>query len=637
MRVYELAKQLHLDSKELVEKLKELKFPVKNHMSAVDKETAELIKQELASLEEKKIQENILEVDFPITVKDFSVKLGTKPSILLQMMLKKGKMFNINQNIDEKFAGDIAKEFGFSLQKKILIEETILSQKTNDTGQLVPRPPVVTLMGHIDHGKTSVLDYIRKTKVAERESGGITQHIGAYQVAHANGKITFLDTPGHETFTAMRSRGAQVTDIVIIIVAADEGVKPQTVEAIDHARQAGVCIMVAINKIDKPNANIDLVKQQLSKLDLAPEEWGGKTITVSVSAKTGQGISELLDMVLLEASMLELKADPVRSALGIVIEARLSAGKGPLVVGLVQQGTLKLGDIVVCGDSYGKVRALVSDLGQRTEQAGPSTPVEILGIADVPESGDKFFVVPSEKEALEIVERRKKKPGVSLEKNHMKLEDLYNQMKAGDVKQLKLIIKSDVFGTLEAIDTTLAKIQIEEIKIEIIHKGVGDINTSDVLLADASDAIVVGFKVGLDAKVKDLAKEKNIQIQRYEIIYELFNDIKAAVEGMLKPTIKRVFMGRAQVRKVFTLSKAGIIAGCMVEKGKISRSCFADVSREGSVIFQGKIQSLKRFKDDVREVAQGFECGISVGLDSIQEGDIIDVFTEETVARRISS
>ncbi|MCM8787877.1 MAG: translation initiation factor IF-2 [Candidatus Omnitrophica bacterium] len=632
MRIYELAKKIGIDTKELIEKLQNLNFPVKSHMSVIDEETAEIITHEIESLKKKEIEQNVVEVDFPITVKELAVKLNIKPSELLSKFLKEGKFYTINQNLDEKTAKDIAYQYKINLVRKLTIEEKILKQQPI---QLVKRPPVVTLMGHIDHGKTSLLDYIRKSKIAEKEAGGITQHIGAYQVKLPKGTITFLDTPGHEAFTAMRARGANVTDIVVLVVAADEGVKPQTEEAIDHAKVASIPIIVAINKIDKPTANPDMVKQQLSKLGLVPEDWGGKTITVNVSAKTGKGVDELLELILLQAEVMELKADIKRPAIGVVIDVKLSKGAGPLATVLIQEGVLRVGDFCVCGLYCGRIRSMRNDRAELLERAYPSDAVEISGLNGLPNPADKLLVVENEKDAHQIIERRKEeeeKRKISSPR-HFKLEDL--NKKITQEKKLSIILKADVAGTLEAVEEALKKISTEEVEVNIVHRGVGTINTSDVLLADVTDAIIVGFKVSADASSKDLAKQKGIEIRIYQIVYELLDDIKAALEGLLAPQIKRVFYGRAKVKVVFKLSKAGTVAGCIVEKGKIVRGLSCCITRDGKIIFEGKILSLKRFKDDVKEVTEGLECGINVGWDDIKEEDVIDVFGEEIISRRL--
>ncbi len=635
MRIYVLAKELGMDSKELIEKLKELNFPVKSHMSSVDKETAEIIKHEIEELKRKEIESNVIEVDFPISVKDLAVKLNKKPSEILKFLMGKGKFVTINHNLNEEIASLVAYSYKVTLKKKPTYEETVFKKDKKENMQ--KRAPVVTLMGHIDHGKTSILDYIRRSKIVDKEAGGITQHIGAYRISFKNGEITFLDTPGHEAFTAMRARGANVTDMVILVVAADEGIKPQTVEAIDHARASGVPIIVAINKIDKPNANIDMVKQQLSKYDLVPEDWGGKTVTVGVSAKTGEGIDELLEMILLQAELMELKASYDRPALGVVIEAKLSKGRGPVITALIQHGILKVGDICVSGLWWGKVRALYDDRGRSIEKVLPSYPVEVIGLSGVPSPGEYIFVVPNEKEARSIVDRRReeeeKKKFVP---SHIRLEDLHKKIKEENLKQLKIILKADVGGTLEAVEEALKKFSTKEVELNFVHRGVGSINYSDILLAEVSDAVVVGFKVDVDPQAKDLARKKGIEIRVYQIVYELINDVKQALEGLLSPRFKKVFVGRARVEKVFKLSKAGVIAGCIVEKGKVIRSYACELIRDNNVIVRSKVTSLKRFKDDVREVSEGMECGIGIDYRDIKEGDYIDVFVEERIERKLS-
>lgn len=634
MRIYELAKKLGVDAKELIVKLKSMNFPVKSHMSVIDEDTAVIISNEVADIERKEIAGNVIEVNFPITLKDLSVKLNKKSSEILGKCIKSGKFYTINQSLDEKTASEIALQYKVTLKKKPSKEEEIIGAETKE---LKERAPIVTLMGHIDHGKTSILDYIRKSRIAAKESGGITQHIGAYQVHLDKGIITFLDTPGHETFTAMRARGATATDIVIIVVAADEGVKPQTEEAIDHAKAAGVPLMVAINKIDKPNANVDLVKQQLSKFELVPEDWGGKTITVGVSAKTGEGIDGLLELILLQAELMEIKADYGRSGVGVVIEAKLSKGKGPVSSVLIQEGRVKVGDWCVCGHYCGRARALHDDHGKNVNVVMPAFPVEVLGLNGVPKPGDRFFVVPDEKTAKEIVAKRREEEEKQrlMPIKHLKLEDLYKKVKEENLKQLKIILKADVGGTLEAVETALGKIVSVEVELVIIHKGVGTINSSDVLLAEVSDAIIVGFKVDMGSAVRELAKQKAIEVRVYQIVYELIDDVKAALEGMLAPHIKRIFLGRAKVKAVFNLSKSGIVAGCMVDKGKILRGAICQITRGSEIVHEGKVQALKRFKDDVKEVAQGFECGISTAFKEVKVDDIIDTYNEEMITRRL--
>lgn len=634
MRIYELAKQLGLDSKDLIEKLQALNFPVKSHMSVVDQETAEIIKHEVEDLTKKEIEENVVEADFPITVKELAVKLSKKPSEIMKDLIQKGKFVTINQFVDESTAKEVAYSYKINLKEKLSKEIQILERVGAE--EVKKRAPVVTLMGHIDHGKTSVLDYIRKSRITVKETGGITQHIGAYQVDCNKGKITFLDTPGHETFTAMRARGANITDIVVLVVAADEGVKPQTEEAYSHSKAAKVPIIVAINKIDKSQADIEMAKQQLSKLGLVPEDWGGDTVTVGISAKTGEGINDLLELVLLQAELMDLKADYARPAIGTVVEAQLSKGRGPLAAILVQEGKLKVGDICVCGLCWGRIKALYNDRGGLLKEAFPSLPVELLGLNGIPNPGDKFFIVPNEVTAKEIVTKRKdeqaKKKVTPMA--HMKLEDLYTKVKSEEIKQLKIILKADVGGTLEAVESALKNLSTREVELDIVHKGVGTIIPSDVLLAEVSDAIIVGFKASADTKVKETAKLKGIQIRNYQIVYELIDDIKLALEGMLTPEIRRIFIGRARVQKVFKLSR-GVIAGCVVEKGKAQRDAKLKLIRNNEVIFEGKLASLKRFKDDVREVTEGLECGLSFNYTNIEEDDCIDFFLEEMIARKL--
>ncbi len=581
-----------------------------------------------------------LELKLPITVKDLSIKLQEKPSVIIKMLMNMRMMTGINQFLDETVVAAILEKFGFKIKHALDAEGLALSlhQQDDKSQDLRLRSPIVTLMGHVDHGKTSLLDAIRKTKVAENEHGGITQHIGAYRVHLPHGDITFLDTPGHEAFTAMRARGASLTDIVILVVAADDGVMPQTREAIDHARAAGVSIIVAINKIDKPQSEPDRVKKQLAELGLNPEEWGGKTITVGVSAKTGEGIDGLLEMILLEAQMLELKANPDRPAKGVVVEAKMSKGKGPVATLLIQNGTLHLNENIVVGNCFGKIRAMFNHRGQAVTDAPPTYPVEILGLSGIPAAGETFFVIADERQAKELVQMRQEKEKQLQVKTvkRVSLEELHTQIKEGKIKELKLVIKADVQGSLEAIKDVLGKIVHEELKLEIIHEGVGNINSSDVILAVASNALVLGFNVVQDDLAKELSSKEGVDVKIYNIIYELGNDIKSALEGMLEPKLKKVFMGRVDVRKVFKLSRSGLVAGCFVSKGKIIRQASISVLRNGEVVFEGKLSNLKRFKDDVREVAEGFECGITLnGFDGMQEGDVIEAYNVEKIARTI--
>ncbi|MEW6075609.1 MAG: translation initiation factor IF-2 [Candidatus Omnitrophota bacterium] len=581
-----------------------------------------------------------LELKLPITVKDLAVKLQEKPSVLIKQLMGMRVMAGINNVLDEGTVATICAKYGCTIKKAPNQEELALSVHTEPDAaeNLKSRWPIVTLMGHVDHGKTSLLDAIRKSKVVDSEHGGITQHIGAYRVVLPHGEITFLDTPGHEAFTAMRARGAKATDIVVLVVAADDGIMPQTIEAIDHARAAGVSIIVAINKIDKPQADVDRVKKQLAQANLLSEDWGGKVITVPVSAKTGQGIDDLLEMILLEAQMLELKANPDRPAKGVVLEGKLVKNRGPVVTLLIQNGTLHLNEHLIAGNHYGKIKAMFNDHHQTVIFANPSYPVEVLGITGMPEAGEQFFVLQDEKTAKELSAKRQEQ----LRQNQLQpfkrigLEDLYSQIKEGKIKELNLIIKADAQGSLEAIIEALYKLNASEVKILIIHQGVGAINSSDVMLAVASNALILGFNVVPDDPAKVLIEKEGQDVRTYTVIYDLVNDIKAALEGMLEPKLKKVFLGKAEIKKVFKLSRHGVIAGCMVTKGKITRIAKVDIIRNGNVVFEGGLSSLKRFKDDVKEVEEGFECGMSIGgFDTIAEGDIIEAYQIEKIARKL--
>jgi len=623
----------------------EIKTQIKEKEEIYQKE---IIVPEVRETEKPAEKPKVLELEFPISLRDLAVKLQQKPSVLIKKLMDRGLFVGINQNLDENIVEDLARDFGFQIQKAKDKEESLLEihRLPDESKSLKRRPPVVTFMGHVDHGKTSLLDAIRKTKVAESEYGGITQHIGAYQIAlktklhpDREERITFLDTPGHEAFTRMRARGARITDIVVLVVAADEGVMPQTGEAIDHSREAGVPIMVAINKIDKPNIDIERVKKQLADLGLVPEEWQGNTVMVGVSAKTGQGIDELLELILLQAEMMDLKANYEKLAKGVVVESQISSEKGIMATLLVQNGTLKLNDNLVVGIHYGKVRAMFDEYGKRLSQALPSTPVKVLGLNGLPEAGDEFFVVPTEEQAKEISSLRteKKKQQQLKPVKKINLEELSLQIKEGKIKEFKVILKVDTAGSLEAIKEVLEKIKTDQISINIIHSGIGDINTSDVLLASASNAIILGFNVGYETKAKDLLLEEGVEAKVYNIIYELSNELKSVLEGMLEPKTKKVFLGRAEIRKVFRLSKAGTVAGCFVSKGRILRNAYISLLRNGKVIYEGKISSLKRFKDDVREVTEGMECGISLGeFGDIFEGDIIEAYEIQKIAPKIT-
>jgi translation initiation factor IF-2 len=613
---------------------------VKHETRPVIKPVHDIKPEPVAEIKAEFTPDKEIEIELPITLKDLAVKLQEKSSVLIKHFMGMGMMVGINQALDEEVVNKLCLKYNCAIKKALNPEETALQEhkEKDKPGALKKRSPIVTFMGHVDHGKTSLLDAIRKTKVAEGEHGGITQHIGAYRVSLPGGEITFLDTPGHEAFTAMRARGARITDIVVLVVAADDGIMPQTQEAIDHARAAGVTIIVAINKIDKPQANIDMVKKQLSQAGLTAEDWGGKTITVPVSAKTGAGIDSLLEMILLQAEIMELKANPNRPANGVVVEARMAKGRGPVATLLVQNGTLHLNQNIIVGNLYGKIRAMLNDRFQSVTAVGPASPVEILGISGIPQVGEQFFVIEDEKQAKDLVQARVEKERQQQVKSvkRVSLEDLHTQIAAGKIKELKLIIKADVQGSLEAIKDTLDKLNVSEIKIDVIHAGVGNINNSDVILAMASDALIVGFNVNSDELAKELISKEGLEVKIYNIIYELANDIKAAVEGMLDPKLKKVFLGRLEVRKMFKLSRSGLIAGCIVTKGKITRNSMVTLLRNGQVAFEGKLSSLKRFKDDVRDVSEGVECGISIGgFDQLMEGDIIEAYDIEKIARRL--
>lgn len=587
----------------------------------------------------KKEEPKVVEIDIPIMLKDLALAIQEKPAALIKRLLEQKIIANLNFSLNEELARKIASEYGYQVKRKPTEEDILFKEhELVDTGRLKPRPPIVTLMGHVDHGKTSLLDSIRKSKVAESEYGGITQHIGAYSVVLPKGIITFLDTPGHEAFTAMRARGAKVTDIVVLVVAADDGIMPQTIEAIDHAKEAGVPIVVAINKIDKPNINLDLVKKQLSELGLTPEDWGGKTITVGVSAKTGQGIDGLLEMLILEAEMLELKSDPEKLASGVVLEAKISEGRGTVATLLVENGTLRMQDAIIIGPYFAKVRAMFNEFGKTIAEAPPSTPVEILGLPGLPSSGEKFFALTDEKKAKEVAGKRK----MELREKElrpikmMSLEDLSIQIKEGKVKELKLILKADVSGSLEAINESLKKLAVTEVRLNIIHQGIGAINVSDIILAEASGAIVLGFHVDTDERSRAEADKAGVDIRTYNVIYELVNDLKTALEGLLEPKLKKIFLGRVLVRQVFKLTKSGMVAGCYVEKGKVTRQAKVTLMRNGEPVFEGALQSLKRFKDDVREVTEGMECGVSLAnFTDVMVGDVIEAYDIEKIARKL--
>ncbi|MBI5149298.1 MAG: translation initiation factor IF-2 [Candidatus Omnitrophica bacterium] len=582
-----------------------------------------------------------LEVQLPVTVKDFSTKIQQKPSIVLKSLMKMGILAHINQSLDGEIVNRLAKEFGYNIIKIKTQEEQLVEthRKADDDPKLLkPRAPVITFMGHVDHGKTSLLDCVRKSKVTDTEHGGITQHIGAYSVELPKGRITFLDTPGHEAFTAMRARGAHITDIVVLVVAADEGVMPQTDEAIDHARAANVPIVVALNKIDRKNADPDRVKKQLAERGLNPEDWGGKTIVVGVSALTGQGVDQLLELILLEAELLELKANPDKKASGIVVDAHLSPGKGAVTTLIVQGGTLRDADTVVVGSYYGRVRAMIDDRGRTIKEAGPSMPIEILGLSDVPEAGELFYAVEDERQAREItLKRQEERKNQRLQmSSRITLEGLYAQIQDGQIKELNVIIKADVQGSLEALKDSLGKIPSDKVKIRFIHLGVGEVNASDVILAVASKAIIIAFHVGIDQRAKEELEKQPVDVRKYRIIYDAVNDIRNALEGMLEAKTRKKFLGRVEIREVFKLSKHGIVAGCYVTKGRITRKDHVDIIRNDAPIYSGTVSSLKRFKDDVREVTEGMECGISFsGFDQFLSGDMVEAYELEKITQKL--
>ncbi len=637
-----------MELQETVER-KRKKAKKKKKITFDEQEIQETIRQTLAAMEEghkarrkkkrvtadevEEVEErNVIKVSEFMSVSELARLMGAEPSDLIRKCMELGMMVSINQRLDMDTITLLADEYGYEVEPLAEFGEDLLEsleEQADTEDQLVRRPPVVTIMGHVDHGKTSLLDYIRKSNITASEAGSITQHIGAYEVVTDGKTITFLDTPGHEAFTAMRARGAQVTDIVILVVAADDNVMPQTVEAISHAKAANVPIIVAINKIDKPGANPDQIRTQLANHGVLVEQWGGKYQSVEISAKTGQNVDQLLEMILLEAEILDLKANPNRLARGTIIESRLDKGKGVVATVLVQNGTLKIGDPFVAGSYSGKVRSMFDDRGRRVKTAGPSTPIQVLGFDGLPQAGDSFIVLANERDTKEISLKRQQ-----LQREHERwrshprtLDEISRQIQKGQIKQLKVVLKADVDGSIEAITDTLSNLKTEEVAVDIIHKGVGAISESDVLLASASGAIIIGFNVRPTTKARELAAKENVDIRLYEIIYDIVNDIKAALEGFLEPKISEELSGTAEVRQVFKVPKVGIIAGCYVTSGKINRNDKIKLYRDDRLIHDGQIQSLKRFKDDVREVVAGFECGIGLlNYDDIKVNDIIEAY-----------
>ena len=696
MRVHEYAKQLNLSSKEVLQFLSDNNLSVKSHMSVLGDDVTLMLdknfKNEKTKMESQVSNEKdstndtddlfkydeYVEVKRPkitkkkkanqkkskndksdrianvpvkedkdaaivyysdeLTVGDLAERLGKSTGEIVKQLLMLGMMATVNQTLDRETVELLAEEAGFEVKDKIFTDVTEFEKIVIEDSEedLEKRPPVVTIMGHVDHGKTTLLDAIRNSRVVTGEAGGITQHIGAYQVNHGGSVITFLDTPGHAAFTSMRARGAQVTDICVLVVASDDGVMPQTKEAIDHAKAAGVPIIVAINKMDKPTANPERVMQELLEFSLVPEEWGGDTIYVKLSALQGEGIDDLLEMINLVSEMNEYKANPKRLATGTVIEAKLDKGRGPVATLLVENGTLRIGDAIVVGNTHGRVRAMVNDLNQRIEAAGPSTPIEITGLNDVPQAGDRFMVFPSEKEARQIADQRTanarelgNKPGKAVS-----LDDLFSQIQEGEMKELNVIIKGDVQGSVEALSGSLQKIDVEGVKINIIRASVGTITETDVTLAAASGAIIIGFNVRPSSTTRQQAANEGVDIRLHSIIYKVIEEIEAAMKGMLDPIFEEKVTGQLEVRQTFKVSKVGTIAGCYVTDGSVSRNASVRVIRDGIVVFEGELGSLKRFKDEVKEVNYGYECGITIErYNDIKEGDIIEAYVMEEVKR----
>ena len=681
LRVYELAKELNVSSKDLIEVLMdEFNVEVKNHMSVIEEEDAELIKELLAgnegklveltsktivdeyedilnkevgkvkkhkkkrkgdeSQDKKMVDVEVIEIGETITVKDLAEQINKPVNDVIKTLMFLGVMAAMNQEIDFETAKKVAEKYdieAYVKEEDSTLEEHFEEDEEIEDENLESRPPIITVMGHVDHGKTSLLDAIRKAKVTDTEAGGITQHIGAYTVDIKGQKLTFLDTPGHEAFTAMRARGAQITDIVILVVAADDGIMPQTVEAINHCKAADVPMIVAINKIDREGANQDRIKQELTEHGLVVEDWGGDVIAVPVSAKQNLNIDTLLEMVVLTAEMLELKANPARKGKGTVIEAKLDKGRGAVASLLVQNGTLHAGDSIIVGSTYGRIRAMSDDAGKKIKSAGPSIPVEVLGLSEVPAAGDRFTVVKDEKTARQMAEaRREKERQENFNSAHkVSLEDLYSQIKEGKVKELSVIIKADVQGSIEAIRGSLEKLSTDDVKVRVIHGAVGAITETDITLASASNAIVIGFNVRPENSAVVLAERDGVEVKTYRIIYDAIEDVKSAMIGMLDPEYKEVVLGTAEIRNTFKISNVGTIAGGYVLTGKLTRNADVRLIRDNIVILDSKLASLKRFKDDVKEVNAGYECGFSLEkFNDIKEGDIIEAYTMEAIKRK---
>jgi len=701
MRVYELARDLGVDSKQVLDYLNSLGHDVKNHMSVLDSESIARVKGKFGAAQadagEAKKQgagqaparqggsaesaarkggspsgearsreregerkqggaqaklrqaggggrqpapepgsKGKLELPETIAVRALAGKIGVQATAIVKYLFSQGKMVTVNDDLDFETAAAVAERFGYSVVRPEDPLAAILADEEDPPEKLQPIPPVVTIMGHVDHGKTTLLDAIRKTRVAQGEAGGITQHIGAYQVKWGGKAITFLDTPGHEAFTAMRSRGASVTHIAVLVVAADDGVMPQTIEAISHARAADVPIIVALNKIDKPEANPERVKQQLAEHGLIPEEWGGDTVVVPVSALKGQGISDLLEMILLVAELREIKANPDRKARGTVIEAKLDKGRGPVATVLVQKGTLRTGDVIVVGDTAGRVRAMLDDQGRPVDEATPSMPVEVLGLDDVPNAGDKLIAVDDERAARELAERLRQQAREQELQRQRKasLEDLFRQVQEGERKELSIVLKADVQGSVEALRDALLKLSNDDVEVRVVHAGVGGITKSDVDLAATTNAIIIGFNVRPDAMARRAAEQEHVEIRTYRVIYDVIDDVEKAMKGLLEPVYKEVVLGHAEVRALFKVPNVGIVAGAYVTDGRMVRGAKVRVIRNGVVVYDGELSSLRRFKDDVREVPEGFECGIGIAkFNDLKEGDVLEAYRMEAVAR----